>query len=83
MKNTFILITTMLLVTGCNGQHHNEKGHNSHNSEQEKIKNLESETVESFPTVGFKAVYKDTIGYPIKDVFPLFEPQGRNLLYEN
>ena len=82
----------MLLVTGCNGQHHNGKGHGSHTtthnnhtskSEQKNIENLESESVESFPTVGFKAVYKDTIAYPVKDVFPLFEPQGRNLLYPN
>ena len=82
----------MLLVTGCNGQHHNSNGHGSHSSshgnessksEIEKIESLESESVESFPTVGFKAVYKDTIAYPVKDVFPLFKPQGRNLLYPN
>lgn len=85
MKNILTLVLATLLVTGCNGQHHNGKGHSSHTeqSNQEKIENLESESVESFPTVGFKVVYKDTIPYSIKNVFPLFEPQGRNLLYEN
>lgn len=92
MKNIATLILSALLVTVCNGQHHNGKGHGSdtstHNnhsseSEQENIKNLESKTVETFPTVGFKAIYKDTIPYSFKDVFPLFGPQGRNLLYPN
>ena len=85
MKNILTLVLATLLVTGCNGQHHNGKGHGSHNeqSNQKKIENLKSESVESFPTVGFKVVYKDTIPYSIKDVFPLFEPQGRHLLYEN
>lgn len=90
MKNITILIFTALFITGCNGQHHKGHGthsstHNNHfpNSPQENDENLESETVETFPTVGFKAVYKDTIQFSVKDVFPLFEPQGRNLLYPN
>ena len=92
MKNLIALIFAALLVTGCNGRHHNGKGHRSHTSlhnnhslesEQDNIENIESETIESFPTVGFKAIYIDTIQYSVKDVFPLLEPQGRNLLYPN
>lgn len=92
MKNTATFILVLLLVTSCNGQHHNSKGHGSHSSshnshssesEQENIKNLKSKSIETFPTVGFKVVYKDTIPYSAKEVFPLFEPQGRNLLYPN
>ena len=92
MKNIITLIFVSLLVTGCNGQHHNGKGHGSHSSshnshlsesEQHNIEHLKSESVETFPTVGFKAVYKDTVPYSVKDVFPLFKPQGRNLLYPN
>ncbi|CAM1359110.1 hypothetical protein [Tenacibaculum xiamenense] len=92
MKNILTLTLGMLLVIGCNGQHHNGKGHSSHSSthnsqsskyKQKNIEILASETIETFPTVGFKAVYKDTIAYSVNNVFPLFEPRGRKLLYSN
>ncbi|MEP0262887.1 hypothetical protein [Dokdonia sp.] len=85
MKITQILILTMLLVTGCNGQQHHGKSHDSHSAKNtaSKENKVGSETIISFPTVGYKVVYKDIISFPINRVFPLFEPQGRTLLYDN
>ncbi|SEB51730.1 hypothetical protein SAMN04489761_1166 [Tenacibaculum sp. MAR_2009_124] len=80
MKNILTLTLVMPLVIGCNGQHRNGKGHSSHSSthnrlsstfKQGNIESIASETIETFPTVAFKAVYKDTIAYPVNNVFPL------------
>ena len=78
MKISQILVLILLLGAGCNGQHQGGESHSSHNT-----KGIASEKISSFPTVGFKVTHKDTIAFSIDKVFPLFEPQGRNLLYEN
>ena len=41
------------------------------------------DAVEKFPAVTFKKVHKAVIPFSVERVFPLFEPQGRQLLYKN
>lgn len=50
---------------------------------QEEIDDGRSGPATKFPVIGFKKVHEDTIPYPVEKVFPMFEPQGRHLLYEN
>ncbi|AZQ60732.1 hypothetical protein EI427_00460 [Flammeovirga pectinis] len=78
MKIVQILILSMCLFTACNHAHYHE---NAYSSQDEK--DTVSEIVSTFPTVGYKVVHKDTIPYAVAKVFPLLEPKGRKLLYEN
>ena len=85
MKYLISHIVLLLTLSSCGLS----QGHGSHNkiennqSSTVKVENIKSGEITNFPAVGFKVVYKDTISYPLKKVFPLFEPQGRSLLYEN
>ena len=98
MKNIVILILTVMLITSCD-QHDEKKGHKAdkevhkHHDHTEYNRDahlshiedteIDFDSTSTFPAVGYLKTHVDTILYPIKDVFPLFEPKGRNLLYEN
>ncbi|CAL2101636.1 hypothetical protein [Tenacibaculum sp. 190130A14a] len=73
MKNLILAVAMLVGLTSC-GQH----GHGSFASET-NANSLAQPT--NFPTVGFKKEYQETIEFPVAKVFPLFEPQGRSLLY--
>ena len=73
MKNLILATVMLVCFTSC-GQH----GHGNLKSET-TFNSLEKPS--DFPTVGFKREYEETINFPVKKVFPLFEPKGRLLLY--
>lgn len=86
MKYLVSIIVLFCMISSC------EQSHNSHNKEQnqddliktnEKKEGIESGSATKFPVVGFRKVHEEIIPFPIEKVFPLFEPEGRPLLYEN
>ena len=83
MKHLFIAIL-VTISTGACGQHEdgNNHGHGNGYGPHRTKGNL-SDSVVTFPTVGFKKVHEDTIEYSPEKVFKLLEPGGRNLLYAN
>lgn len=82
MKNLIFLALLLISFSSC-GQHGHGTSHGSH-SEKSKTTlstDTQSKSLTNFPTVGFKKIHEETIPYPVDKVFPLFEPQGRPLLY--
>ncbi len=81
MKNLILILTLLSTLSAC-GQHGNRHSH-AHNNESKQLNvaNENSGTLENIPAVAFKKVHEATIPFPVEKVFPLFEPQGRYLLY--
>lgn len=91
------IYSVLFIITACHGQHDQKNhgyghghgmrhGHEKHatNSKQNASESKEAiVAVENFPAVAFKKVHEKIIPFPVKKVFPLFEPQGRHLLYKN
>lgn len=48
---------------------------------QESLVTISAGEMTNFPTVGFEQIAEVEIPFPVDDVFSLFEPAGRNLLY--
>lgn len=86
MKYIVSLIASLLILYSCEHSQgnvsHNKMDSDDHSTLKE-VKDIKSEAVTNFPVVGFKVVYKDTISFSVEKVFPLFEPKGRPLLYDN
>ena len=61
------------------GSHGSQEAHGSHD-EQTRIPKA-GKKKKKFPTVGFEERHEVTIPFPTGDVCPLFEPEGRNLIY--
>lgn len=92
-----LIYSSLFMLTSCHGQHDKnthghsqDMGHNhshgKHATDSKKAtskSNKEIKSIENFPAVAFKKVHEEMIPFPVEKVFPLFEPQGRNLLYKN
>lgn len=74
MKYLTALVLFVFVLGAC--------GDSSYHNNEENIKDTSTTTLTKFPTIGFKKVHEKVIPYPVEKVFPLFEPQGRPLLYE-
>lgn len=81
MKNLILslVLFTSLISCGQHGHEHGNNGHEHHSGSD--ISESKTEEKNSFPTVGFIKTHEETIPFSIEKVFPLFEPQGRKLLY--
>lgn len=84
MKHLILSLAVAVSTLSC-GQHNEHDSHNHDNSHGHHDHNPNQAVgdTETFPTVGFVKTHEDTISFAVEDVFPLFEPQGRHLLYEN
>lgn len=83
MKNLITAIVILCSITSsCKQVHKSESGHGSVDM-GESIEDAKSGTDEKFPTIGFRKVHEEVIPFSIEKVFPLFEPNGRHLLYDN
>ena len=82
MRNLIFLVVLLISFSSC-GQHGHGGGHGKghETSTSPNSTDIDSKSLINFPTVGFKKVHEETIPYSIEKVFPLFEPQGRPLLY--
>lgn len=69
-------------MSSCNFSHENKNEPRSIDI-QENLKDLKAGPSSEFPIVGFRKVYEKIIPFPIERVYPMFEPQGRVLLYDN
>lgn len=83
-----IAFLSLFVLASCHGQHGkggHGNGHGSHADKSEQINSDKAkvDTVAKFPSVAYKKVHVEIIPFAVEKVFPLFEPQGRSLLYEN
>lgn len=86
----YLIFFTVFLISFSSCGHSQGHGHASHGNKHgdyhsienaEDLKNLKTGSLTNFPVVGFRKVHEEIIPYPVEKVFPLFEPQGRPLLY--
>lgn len=82
MKYIISIIVFIGLISSCEQKSNADNKVNKGNESQNIQKELD-ETTSNFPVIGFKKIHEKTIPFPIEKVFPLFEPQGRHLLYDN
>lgn len=78
-----IFITTLALFTACDLHHGHDNTEHDETKATEKFEPTHSDSVVTFPTIGYVKTHEEIIEFPVEQVFPLFEPQGRVLLYDN
>lgn len=83
MKYLITAIALLSLTNSCRQIDHSQIENQNKSETLEKQKDINSETLSNFPVIGFKKTHEEIIPFPVKRVFPLFEPQGRFLLYDN
>lgn len=79
MKYLIKFFVILCIVSACKHNHSSEQDPNSIAVKE----NMGSGEPVNFPAIGFRKVHEEIIAYPIERVFPMFEPQGRHLLYDN
>lgn len=82
MKYFISAIMILSFMSSCKHSHELEKEKNSI-KKQENIEDVKSDSVSKFPVIGFKKVHEEIIPFSVEKVFPMFEPGGRHLLYDN
>ena len=88
MKRLLIISALLINLSAC-GQHQGHghdghgdyDGHHGHQTE-DNISIPDPGPPVEFPVVGFRKTHTESIPFPVDQVFPFFEPQGRPLLYE-
>jgi len=83
MKFLILILALALTLTSCQQKHGHIHEAKSSSDSAAKYDGMSSDSIATFPTVGYIKVHEETINFPVEKVFPLFEPQGRTLLYKN
>lgn len=82
MKHLFLAIVIFSLLSSCKHNHDSENEHNSIEIEKNVV-DVKNVAPVNFPVIGFRKEHEEIIPFPLEKVFPMFEPQGRPLLYDN
>ena len=86
MKYLMLIIANLLLFSSCGHSHDHEHGHEHHQAPTQQSNppyaNLLGEEPINFPTIGFEQSHEVIIPFSTIEVCPLFEPDGRHLIYD-
>lgn len=82
MKYLLSIMMIVLLISSC--KDNTKSIHENRNTEANRnLDERKADLNSKFPTIGFKKIHEEIIPFPVEEVFPLFEPNGRYLLYDN